>query len=601
MTGRSTHKNFIGFIVISFLAGCGSGSENIPPQIALRSVAFEGAELSQIAIKSNAIDLDGSIVSHNWVQSSGSPAILENVNSNLLTMTLPDVASDETLNFSVSVADNDGAISSQDFSVFVRSSLADNNPISPVQIAEEDSNLSVFISSLNIEVDPKILSRISFKVTPKVNSVSEAFKVTYEISKLTITDMSVTLPVYGLFSNYDNSVELSFTFTDDSSQNLLIEIPTGVFEDLRNVYNNLQVVKSPEKAYKPTFSYLLLKSAVRGPVIMDVDGNIRWVSGEDYDSSNSTYLDGTFYTTLGPDFIKHTLDDIKSQNPMYQPPEFSEFTGVSTHHNVDKGKSGLLVQITAYKNEVKRIESVLWETDLFGNIIKEWDIGKILESYMIGQGDDPAGFVRHGFDWCHTNSATYQESDDSLLVSCRESFVIKLDYESSEIQWVLGDETKYWYTFPSLRELSLVSLDTKPIGQHSLSIVNGELLLFNNGFFSLRQPDGVSKGLSLDSSRGARYSINAQNKSAELKWEYDPGLYSDVCSSIYKDSSVDGDYLVNFAAINRTNGLTKKVILQGVNENRELLFEYHLLSPEPPCITAWNAEPISDFTNLIIQ
>ena len=334
---------------------------------------------------------------------------------------------------------------------------------------------------------------------------------------------------------------------------------------------------------------------------MDIDGSIRWVGSEDYDSSNSTYLDGIFYTTLNNNFITHSLADKKTQQTIYQPSEYSDYTGIATHHNVEKGKSGLLIQITAYKDEVQRIESVIWEIDFFGNVIKEWAIGEILEVYMTDEGDNASDFVRHGSDWCHTNSATYQESDDSLLVSCREDFVIKLDYSSGMVKWVLGDETKYWYTFPSLRKLSLFSQDTKPIGQHSLSIVNDELLLFNNGFFSLTQPDGVSRGISLQTSRGARYLIDEQNKSADLVWEYDPGLYSDVCSSIYKDSNVDGDYLVNFAAINRANGLEKKIILQGINSNKELLFEYHLLSPEPPCITAWNAEPISDFTNLLIN
>ena len=71
---------------MALLNGCSSGIKNTPPAIALESVALEGAELSQIVIKSNAVDSDGSIVSHNWVQISGTSASLEGVNSNTLTM-----------------------------------------------------------------------------------------------------------------------------------------------------------------------------------------------------------------------------------------------------------------------------------------------------------------------------------------------------------------------------------------------------------------------------------------------------------------------------------------------------------------------------------
>ena len=35
-----------------------------------------------------------------------------------------------------------------------------------------------------------------------------------------------------------------------------------------------------------------------------------------------------------------------------------------------------------------------------------------------------------------------------LIISSRENFVICLDYETGAIRWILGDETKKWFTFP---------------------------------------------------------------------------------------------------------------------------------------------------------
>ena len=79
--------------------------------------------------------------------------------------------------------------------------------------------------------------------------------------------------------------------------------------------------------------------------------------------------------------------------------------------------------------------------------------------------------VRPPNDWFHTNSAIYDARDDSLIVSAREHFVMKIDYETGAIRWVLGDPTKYWYQFSSLRAkaLTLDSGGLYPIGQHALS------------------------------------------------------------------------------------------------------------------------------------
>ena len=76
---------------------------------------------------------------------------------------------------------------------------------------------------------------------------------------------------------------------------------------------------------------------------------------------------------------------------------------------------------------------------------------------MIAGGDDPSLFVYPApTDWFHNNATAYRSSDDSLIVSSRENFVIALDYDSGNIKWILGDPTKRWYVFfPSLRAFAL--------------------------------------------------------------------------------------------------------------------------------------------------
>src|SRR5207302_7121096 len=107
-----------------------------------------------------------------------------------------------------------------------------------------------------------------------------------------------------------------------------------------------------------------------------------------------------------------------------------------------------------------------------------------ISAVMIAGGDDPSQFVYPTpTDWFHNNAVTYNRADDSLIISGREDFVIAIDYETATIKWILGDETKKWFTFPSLAQYSLALAPgtLPPIGQHALSITYDQgLLLYDD-------------------------------------------------------------------------------------------------------------------------
>jgi hypothetical protein len=169
---------------------------------------------------------------------------------------------------------------------------------------------------------------------------------------------------------------------------------------------------------------------------------------------------------------------------------------------------------------------------------------------MSAHGDDPTLFVRPGYDWFHSNAATYDPSDNSIIVSSREDFLIKLDYDTGDIIWILGDPTKYWYTFPSLRAkaLTLQAGGLYPIGQHGVSITSkGLVMVMNDGFGSASQPSGAPTGETRMYSAVSAYSIDAAANTATEVWHFDYGqtIYSDICGSAYEAS--DQSVLVNYA------------------------------------------------------
>ena len=225
----------------------------------------------------------------------------------------------------------------------------------------------------------------------------------------------------------------------------------------------------------------------------------------------------------------------------------------------------------AYVNGVYKMESLLTEINPDGSIIKNWDLGEIFSAHMNANGDNASLFVRDGKDWCHMNDAFYDARDDSIGISCRENFIVKLDYQTGNIKWLLGDTTKYWATFPSLMSLALNVQGTPPIGQHGISIANdGNLLVFNNGLATIygRVPIGESLGIELPYSLVQKFTIDEANQSGIVVWEYDAAIYSRTTSSAYQDTTtVNGDYLINYSA-----KVPNKIHI--INENQQLLSRF---------------------------
>ena len=248
------------------------------------------------------------------------------------------------------------------------------------------------------------------------------------------------------------------------------------------------------------------------------------------------------------------------------------------HHNFDYGRDGLLLDV----DTPNWTESVNIEVDATGKVLKMWNLADIVSAAMIAGGDDPSLFVFPApVDWFHNNATAYRASDNSLIVSSRENFVIALDYDTGAIKWILGDSTKHWYEFPSLRAFALnLGPDTlAPIGQHATSFFQDQLLLFDDGTASLTQmPPGEGRTYSAP----RKYSITG-NTATEV-WHYlaDPSIYSAFCSSVYEDAP--DNYLIDYT---RDDPNTDLVALDATGN---IAFFYQYVANG--CGTAFYADPI---------
>lgn len=459
--------------------------------------------------------------------------------------------------------------------------------------ASTDPGPSPFISLVNVRVaDPESVTRVRYTIAAKPNSVSSPVHVEYSIGALAargyVSGGTLTVPVFGLYAGYENLVSMELDRQSGTSVLFEVDITTAPYIDTSGIYNQPNVLIKRAAGSSLGFSFIYIKSAIGSPIVVDTDGEIRWAAPGVSDSRASAFVGDSFIIgdTAQPVLHQLRLDGTLSQSSL-PPGDYTDF-----QHDIDYGANGFLAEPDASSDGVQQLESNLIEIQRGDpvQILNHWDLAAIIGDYMSSQGDNAAAFVRPGIDWFHLNSATYDPLDNSIVVSSRENFIIDLDYSTGAIRWILGDPTKYWYSFPSLRAkaLTLAPGGLYPIGQHALSITSdGLLMLFNDGTASVNQPSGEPAGQGRTYSAVSAYSIDQASMTATEMWRYDAGqtVYSAYCGSAYE--SHDKSILVDYAEANDGT----EAILVGLDPRHDVVFEFAY--PTHTCSTSWNARPIA--------
>ena len=458
-----------------------------------------------------------------------------------------------------------------------------------------------FIAQIQLTANPPAsVKSIKFQITPKAGSVTRPVSGTYPIAYLQKRGYfnsqtgAILLPVFGLYSNFSNTVNLTYLFTDNSSQQASVMVSTPVFNDPCS-YNSPTVVQPRTNSTALSYDYFLVRNicGTAGPIIIDTDGRVRWVGTAGVADHSATLFQNSVYLGTGVG-VGAVLYRMELDGTFVALKDYSSIGVLNFHHNADFGKRGILLEV----DTAAQVEAVVMEVDGLGNLLKTWNMADIISAAMTAGGDVPGQFVMPApNDWFHNNAVAYKRSDDSLLVSSRENFVIALDYTTGAIKWILGDTTKHWHQFQSLANfsLSLGANTLPPIGQHALSITSDDnLLLFDNGRSSLNHaPPGADRTYSAP----RKYQINKPANVATELWNYAAGqaFYSAFCSSVYEDAP--SNYIVDYAILNLAAPPTLAEIL-GLDSSGNKIFHYRY--PTTNCDEAYNSIPVH-FENVVFS
>ena len=485
--------------------------------------------------------------------------------------------------------------------LFARGAFATQADDTTITITGQNPGSTPFITQLTLTAsDTTVIKTIQFSIAPKTGSVtrplSGSYSQDYLISRgyLVPPSTDIFLPVYGLYDGYTNTVTLTYNFLDGSSKTDSTTITTTAFDDQGCGYKSPMLLQARTDSTDLSYDYIFVRSGCGdySPIVLDTDGALRWVSPMGIPNAltaASIFFNAAAYVTSGATLSRVDLDGTITTLGDYASDGVLNF-----HHNIDPGKTGLLLEA----DTSDFYESVIMEVDLSGAVLKTWNMADIISAAMTAGGDDPSQFVYPSpTDWFHNNAVTYDAGDDSLIVSSRENFVIALDYSTGAIKWILGDTTKKWFQFPSLAQYALTTAtgSLPPIGQHALSIAfDQDLLLFDDGFFSnFQMPPGINRTYS--SPRKYQLDLTGSVSSggpgtATEVWNYEQNqtVYSPICSSVYEDAPLN--YLIDYAFVGGFTSMTPYAQLLGLDAAGNTVFYYQYSTNF--CDTAYNSLPI---------
>ncbi|HEY3664029.1 MAG TPA: aryl-sulfate sulfotransferase [Chthoniobacterales bacterium] len=439
-----------------------------------------------------------------------------------------------------------------------------------------------FISFVQLSIsDLANVRNAQFQIAPKTGSATRPVNVKYSHKYLQTRGYlnrrlgQLTVPVFGLYAGRDNAVTVTVGFRDGTSQVTNLTITTAAYDG--GTYSNPTVIQARLPGTTLSYDFILLKSYAdpTTPIIIDSDAEVRWIGTANIGTQDAAFFDNAFYLGAGTSLYRTEFDGTTTELANY-----SSIGVTGFHHNIDPGKTGLILDV----DTVDYTESVNLEVDKDGVVLKTWNLADIVSAAMTAGGDNPKQFVKKSpIDWFHNNATAYRASDNSLIVSSRENFVLGIDYDSGAIKWILGDSTKKWYLFPSLRAFALtLGPDTlPPIGQHAVSMPGDQLLLFDDGAGSNYQmPPGETR----DYSAPRKYQLDLTAKTATEVWHYlpDPSIYSPFCSSVYEDAT--DNYLIDYTL----GGPYIFTGIVGLDGQGNKAFDYRYTELDF-CGTAWNA------------
>ena len=309
-----------------------------------------------------------------------------------------------------------------------------------------------------------------------------------------------------------------------------------------SVRRNKPVLGKKEiRSFNQGFGMLLAVDAAGEPVwFYQQDSRIS--DFELLDNGNIAYLTQD-YRLIEIDLLGNTVNTWWATGRPQGETKGIPITTDTLHHDINQLTDGNLVVLGTEQRTIENyytsetdpnapratqqvMGDLIIEFEKDGTVVWDWNSFDFLDPFRIGYETFKGYWNRRGFpntvDWTHANNLVYDDKDNSLLLSSRYlSAIMKIDRETGELIWILGDPAGW---SEKLQD-KIFTLEGEASGktrwfyhQHSPEPShNGTVLLFDNGSyqaFPFEPPAEPAQTYS----RAVEYEIDEANRRIKQVW-----------------------------------------------------------------------------------
>ncbi|MEQ7246408.1 aryl-sulfate sulfotransferase [Enterococcus avium] len=415
------------------------------------------------------------------------------------------------------------------------------------------------------------------------------------------TDHSI--PVLGLYPDTENEVTVTLTDESGNSMEKTVTIKTGT---LAKSIATIDVKEADTQKMDLGDSELtFVIPSTKRAYAFDANGDVRWHSTrynshifKELTNGNLLYLTkesndaDTYNVLLETDYlgkIYHRYDFSSSSAANDTGKSEGEMT-VIHHDGIELPSGNFLLTVNDGSNYIE--DTMIELNRETGEIEKTIDLKDILPEAFYEDYDSTSredGKV----DWFHQNSVEYDEADNSIIISGRhQDTIMKIDYDTSEIKWILGDSSGW----PESYQKYFLKGDVKASGGQHAAIVlpdqddndeTTDILYYDNNISVTRGDEETSEKYS----EARQVRINDAEMTIEEVWTFGEALGKDYYTKIIGSArylSNTGNRLVNFGY--RDEGQTSSIM--EVTEEGETVLNVDL-TDFPTSAWAYRAERFS--------
>jgi len=350
------------------------------------------------------------------------------------------------------------------------------------------------------------------------------------------------VPILELYAAYDNEVVVDLLNEDGTV--LDTQTITITTDSLPKV---LRTAVMTESYTTSSAMGLMLVSGLSSKYAFAFDemGDIRWYSSVKWEYYGVFPLENGHFLIEAPNVLYPNAS-------MPNSPEFWEMDYLGRVYNVYYFPNGVHHDIQEMTPDGNFLILTNSNDGYEQNMIQEIDreTGEVVKSLNLNELFEGLSYIDRD-DWCHTNTVSYDEETDSILISCRNLHsVIRISWSTDEILWILADPTVWEGTGYEDKVLTATEEFQWHYQQHTAYALEEdldgnpdtvEIMLFDNHSDAYRS---VSTFDDADASYVKIYSVDAEAMTVTQLKNYET-TYSSITSDAFYLSEAGRVFSVN--------------------------------------------------------